>query len=609
MAGDVLISYLPNEILEQILENEILSYQDVCKFGSTCSKFRNLVCNSNKLWKSKFKQQWPKLQSVYDQERTFVWRNEFFKRFTCGGIIREFVANMSSKFYRKDEVSNCDLAFFDTIMQTHEYAYYFVINELLSIASDNNTDDNLTQKFYTEKVIRYVRQRHLSRKWHEFLNQAPEELILEKGAVLVGQWSQPLIEVKYRDIAQQLDSIAEKVKQELRRRHPLHPLLRISPDTLRDWRCRNIPDNQFRPSESQQVLDALREVLFVQMGFHGNNEMYYNVENSFLNKVLELRCGIPITLSIVYESIARRLGVKCEPVNFPAHFLLRWQDKYPPDVGVSTYYIDVYNGGHFLTKRDCPHYSPTAQCPMREMKMQAATFVQVVVRMVNNLEVGGRQRAQGREARLRSTLELLHLVNPSDMNCVFHLARFYMLHHMNLGDLVTALRQTQDNLEPREREQAAHIIKMMRVYESHHYNKEAESQTEIEPKIRASHVEFAVGMIMRHLRYDYTCVVYGWDPLCNASQEWIYQMGVDNLHAKDRQPFYNVLVEDGSTRYVAQENLEVAARPTRIAHVDVGRFFERFCGTHYAPNAQKAQEYPEDEEVRSRFVALAGAEP
>lgn len=53
-------------------------------------------------------------------------------------------------------------------------------------------------------------------------------------------------------------------------------------------------------------------------------------------------------------------------------------------------------------------------------------------------------------------------------------------------------------------------------------------------------------------RYHYQCVIYGWDGKCAANRDWIYQMGVHNLSHEDRQPFYNVLVEDGSNRYAAQ---------------------------------------------------------
>jgi hypothetical protein len=66
--------------------------------------------------------------------------------------------------------------------------------------------------------------------------------------------------------------------------------------------------------------------------------------------------------------------------------------------------------------------------------------------MANNLEVAGRQRTQmnGRSARLRSALELLNLVNPTDMNCILHLARFYMLYNMDLSELVSNIAKVQD---------------------------------------------------------------------------------------------------------------------------------------------------------------------
>lgn len=54
------------------------------------------------------------------------------------------------------------------------------------------------------------------------------------------------------------------------------------------------------------------------------------------------------------------------------------------------------------------------------------------------------------------------------------------------------------------------------------------------------------------LRYDYRCVIYGWDLTCKMSDLWIAQMGVDRLPNGRNQPFYNVLVEDGTNRYASQ---------------------------------------------------------
>lgn len=53
-------------------------------------------------------------------------------------------------------------------------------------------------------------------------------------------------------------------------------------------------------------------------------------------------------------------------------------------------------------------------------------------------------------------------------------------------------------------------------------------------------------------RSGYNCVIYGWDPKCTMSQEWITTMRVHQLSNGANQPFYNVLVQDGTCRYAAQ---------------------------------------------------------
>lgn len=78
---------------------------------------------------------------------------------------------------------------------------------------------------------------------------------------------------------------------------------------------------------------------------------------------------------------------------------------------------------------------------------------------------------------------------------------------------------------------------------------------------------YAVGMVMRHFSLNYICVIYDWDVTCKASKEWQVQMGIHELRDKDDQPFYNVLVEDGSHRYVAQGTLStmnLTSKPINI---------------------------------------------
>ena len=75
------------------------------------------------------------------------------------------------------------------------------------------------------------------------------------------------------------------------------------------------------PERALQIAELVR--FFAERGFRGNAEDYYDPRNSFLNEVIERRRGIPITLSLVYLAVGRRLGLPLQGVSFPGHFLLR----------------------------------------------------------------------------------------------------------------------------------------------------------------------------------------------------------------------------------------------------------------------------------------------
>jgi len=68
---------------------------------------------------------------------------------------------------------------------------------------------------------------------------------------------------------------------------------------------------------------ALNAFMFGELGFEGNVDAYYDPRNSYLNEVLDRRTGIPISLSIVYMELGRRIGLPLEGVSFPGHFLVR----------------------------------------------------------------------------------------------------------------------------------------------------------------------------------------------------------------------------------------------------------------------------------------------
>ncbi len=95
------------------------------------------------------------------------------------------------------------------------------------------------------------------------------------------------------------------------------------------------------------VIDAINKVLFEEEGFRGNESDYYNPDNSFLNKVLENRVGIPISLSLLYMEIGKRIGLLIEGIGLPFHFVVRCT--LPTEI----LYIDPFEGGLLLSEQDC----------------------------------------------------------------------------------------------------------------------------------------------------------------------------------------------------------------------------------------------------------------
>jgi regulator of sirC expression with transglutaminase-like and TPR domain len=100
-------------------------------------------------------------------------------------------------------------------------------------------------------------------------------------------------------------------------------------------------------SDATAFIEAANEYLFVEAGFRGNEEDYYNPENSCLNRVLETKRGIPITLSVIYIEVARRLSKPVSGVGLPGHFLVRYDEENYSAL------IDPFHGGALVDVEQC----------------------------------------------------------------------------------------------------------------------------------------------------------------------------------------------------------------------------------------------------------------
>lgn len=599
------MDHLPTEIVEIILANGKLTIQDVLNVSTTCSTLRNVISYSNFIWKYKYMQKWPHFLPLFNKDFS-DWVKETRHIYDLTKRTHSILSTMSVRFYKKSELSDCDMEEWASLIEESPRAYYYVAFDLMTIIHCNepiqsievvpvDTPGNKTLQYYAMKVLRCIRQYHLAKVWENFMDLPAHQQILEKGAVIVAQWFQPVRDIEWEYIAEKLDDLSTQVIQALRVKKPSHPLHKIPVEILTKWKNENLDENQWDVKECQEIIQCLTTVLYKQNRFKGNSVAYYVPENSFIDEVLSKKQGIPITLAIVYESVGRRVGLKFEPINFPAHFLLRFTEGKMENPG-NTYYIDVFNNGSIINRGVCQHTGFSAD----KGQFSCASAKDVVERMANNLQVLYRQHTNrnGNITTLRSTLELCHLINPQDFSTIVSLARVYMWHNIDTSRLeISLLRRGAGTTE-----QEHHVLQMLRDYNIHLHQNFKDPLLQICPKHRTHNLQYAVGMVMKHVVFDYICVIYDWDRVCAASLDWQEQMGVHKLRLKDQQPFYNVLVEDGSHRYVAQENMR-RTHNTGFLHLneDIGRYFSHFFETHYVPNAEKQKQFPEDAEVRNTF--------
>lgn len=156
------------------------------------------------------------------------------------------------------------------------------------------------------------------------------------------------------------------------------------------------------------ILSTINEHLYHHLDFRGNKANYYDPKNSFLNEVIDRRLGIPITLSVVYMEIARRLGLHVEGVGMPGHFLMRCS------IDNEEIFLDAFNGARLLSRTDCKElltniYGQNTDLDLRFLK--PVTKREILARMLLNLKniyVNGSDFA-----RAIAVIDRILIVNPS----------------------------------------------------------------------------------------------------------------------------------------------------------------------------------------------------
>ncbi|WP_041933265.1 transglutaminase-like domain-containing protein [Gloeothece verrucosa] len=188
--------------------------------------------------------------------------------------------------------------------------------------------------------------------FYQEIHQPDAQIDLAKASLYLAQQEYPKLDID--EYLNALDTMAQEIKERL-------------------------PDS-FYPLK---IIQTINHYLFEDLGFEGNRTDYYDPRNSFLNQVIDRRTGIPITLSVVYLEIAKRLDFPMVGIGMPGHFIIR------PNFEEAGIFVDAYNQGEILFEQDCEQrLQEVYQQPVKLEPhfLEPVTNQQILGRILTNLK-------------------------------------------------------------------------------------------------------------------------------------------------------------------------------------------------------------------------------
>jgi regulator of sirC expression with transglutaminase-like and TPR domain len=205
------------------------------------------------------------------------------------------------------------------------------------------------------------------------------------------------------------------------------------------------------------VIESINEVLFVQEGLRGNSDDYFDPRNSYLNAVLDRRLGIPISLSVIYMEVARRINFPINGVGFPGHFLIKHVVRDRDIV------IDAFNLGRILTPNDCQELLDkvySGSVTMHAGLLQSMEKRSILTRMLYNLK--GVYTQKELYLKALSAIDRILMINPQTYSEIRDRGLLYMqtsLFAKALADLESYLT---NSIAPEDSSYIRNHIQMLR---------------------------------------------------------------------------------------------------------------------------------------------------
>ncbi|XP_029665723.1 uncharacterized protein LOC115237064 [Formica exsecta] len=407
--------------------------------------------------------------------------------------------------------------------------------------------------------------------------QCQKNQSLERVVTMVAQWLQPEKDVFYSCIKASLDSIALGVLNCLREKHPDHSIFSTSAEMFSYWKNNNIDDNHWNEAEGMQIIDTLEEYIFSKLNFRSSKWDDTNLEYMCIDNVLKNKYGQEYILLIIYHSVARRLGLRCNVMCIKRcqdqgnYFCIAWKPNYATNnsENIRCFNISFKKFPDCLVSNQMLHFSTL----IRTLSPEDFDESQVMNLMME---------ATKRFWDILVWQIVFKLMQSEKYDCVFGImpdGTFDYTEYDNFNMLDLRVKETE----------LLHT--------------------------RPEDVKFAVGMIVTHQPTDCAGVIVGWQrhldrrhlvtiSANNVPGSYIHMYKLPLNHCRNynfikQQTNYIILTENNQICYV-EEDVITLTTPKWINNSEIGRYFCKFEGTHYVPNKMLARFYPQDAAITAQ---------
>lgn len=162
-----------------------------------------------------------------------------------------------------------------------------------------------------------------------------------------------------------------------------------------------------------EKVKLLNYVVFELNNFNRNTSNFYSPQNLFINQVLETRRGNPISLGIIYLSIARKLELPIYGVNLPKSFVLAYMDEYRHYQSEDSsndvlFYINPYNKGAILNRREVDFFLKQQNLEPRQEYFSPCSNESIIIRLLTNLIIA--YQKLGLDDKIKMLQDILAIV-------------------------------------------------------------------------------------------------------------------------------------------------------------------------------------------------------